>query len=354
MDMMEFTAGDILQDDAQAIVNTVNCVGIMGRGIALQFKHQFPDNFKQYAAACKRSEVRPGAMFVCETGNLTGPRYIINFPTKRHWKGASRIEDIETGLDALVQVVLDKGITSLAIPPLGCGLGGLDWSRVRPLITEKLATLPDVRIKVYEPLGSPAAGQVRNKPVPAMTPGRAALVILMRRYLAGLLDPFITLLEVHKLLYFLQESGEDLRLRFKQAPYGPYAENLRHVLHVIEGHLVSGYGDGGDQPGKELSLVPGALEDAGHYLETHIPVKEHIERVADLVQGFESSFGLELLATVHWVVTRQKITPPDEVVTQVHAWNARKKQFTPRQIRLALDTLMRKRWCEGALAVSAF
>lgn len=351
--MMEFTAGDILQDDAQAVVNTVNCVGIMGRGIALQFKHQFPDNFKQYAAACKRSEVRPGAMFVCETGNLTGPRYIINFPTKRHWKGASRIEDIEAGLDDLVRVVLDKGITSLALPPLGCGLGGLDWSQVKPLIAKKLATLSDVRIKVYEPSGSPAAGQVCNKPVPAMTPGRAALVILMRRYLAGLLDPFITLLEVHKLLYFLQESGEDLRLRFKQAPYGPYAENLRHVLHAIDGHLVSGYGDGGDQPGKELSLVPGALEDAEQYLDANAPVKNHLERVADLVKGFESAFGLELLATVHWVVTRQHIADPEEVIKQVYAWNARKKQFTPRQIRLALDTLAQKGWVMGVTSGTA-
>lgn len=352
--MMEFTAGDILQDDAQAVVNTVNCVGIMGRGIALQFKNQFPDNFKQYAAACKRSEVRPGAMFVHETGNLTGPRYIINFPTKRHWKGASRIEDIETGLDDLVRFVLDKGITSLALPPLGCGLGGLDWSRVKPVITEKLAALSDVRIKVYEPSGSPAAvEQVRNKPVPNMTAGRAALIILMRRYLAGLLDPFITLLEVHKLLYFLQESGEALRLQFKPAVYGPYAENLRHVLHAIEGHFVSGYGDGGDQPGKELALVPGAERDAEHYLDANAPVKVHLERVADLVKGFESAFGLELLATVHWVVTRQRVADPEEVIKQVYAWNARKRQFTPRQIRLALKTLAEKRWIDSPSLVSA-
>lgn len=352
--MMEFTTGDILKDDTEAVVNTVNCVGVMGRGIALQFKKRFPDNFKEYAAACKRSEVRPGTMFVHETGTLTNPRYIINFPTKRHWRGASRIEDIEAGLDALIEVVWDKGINSLALPPLGCGLGGLDWSQVKSLIINKLSVLRDVRIRVYEPLGSPSATkQVRNKPVPKMTPGRAALIILMRRYLAGLLDPFITLLEVHKLLYFLQESGENLRLRFKPALYGPYAENLRHVLHATEGHYISGYADGGDQPDKALYLIPGALKNAEQFLDAQAPVKSRLERVADLVKGFESSFGLELLATVHWVVTHNQIADSDEVIKRVYAWNHRKKQFTPRQIRLALKILSQKQWIDSIFLDSA-
>lgn len=140
--MIEFTSGDILKDDVDAIVNTVNCVGIMGRGIALQFKNAWPENFKAYEAACKREEVQPGRMFVYEVGQLTTPRYIINFPTKRHWRGKSRIEDIESGLKALVGEIRQRGIRSIAIPPLGSGLGGLDWNDVRPRIEAAMREVP--------------------------------------------------------------------------------------------------------------------------------------------------------------------------------------------------------------------
>ena len=149
---MEFTNGNILQADTEAIVNTVNCVGYMGRGIAAQFKRVYPDNFKAYQLACKREEVVPGEMFVFETGLLTGPRYIVNFPTKRHWRAKSRIEDIESGLVALMAEIKQRGIRSIAIPPLGCGLGGLDWQDVRPLIQRAFADLSHVRTIVFEPL----------------------------------------------------------------------------------------------------------------------------------------------------------------------------------------------------------
>lgn len=148
--MMEFTSGNILRADAEAIVNTVNCVGVMGRGLALQFKREYPANFKAYEAACKRKEVVPGRMLMFETGQLTNPRFIVNFPTKRHWRGASRIDDIEAGLVALVHEVKKRGIKSIAIPPLGCGLGGLDWNGVRPLIERAFKTLPEVRTLVFE------------------------------------------------------------------------------------------------------------------------------------------------------------------------------------------------------------
>ena len=127
--MIEYAQGDMLKCEAEALVNTVNCVGVMGRGIAVQFKKMFPENFAAYAAACKRKEVQPGRMFVFETDELTFPRIIINFPTKRHWRGKSRIEDIESGLMALVATIRERGICSVAIPPLGSGLGGLDWHR---------------------------------------------------------------------------------------------------------------------------------------------------------------------------------------------------------------------------------
>ncbi len=268
--MIDYRTGDILKDESEALVNTVNCVGIMGRGIALQFKDAYPDNFKEYAAACKRGDVKPGNMLVYETNELTGPRYIINFPTKRHWRGKSRIEDVKSGLVALVEVLREKRIHSIAIPPLGSGLGGLNWADVRPLIETAMRKLSDVRVTVYEPKGAPSTETMsHSRNVPKMTAGRAALVELINRYQAGLLDPQVSLLEVHKLMYFLQESGEPLRLQFQAAPYGPYAENLRHVLHAVEGHLISGYADGGDAPDKLLSLEPGATEDATAFLAEH-------------------------------------------------------------------------------------
>ncbi len=347
--MIEYKSGDILREDAEALVNTVNCVGVMGRGIALQFKKAFPKNFKAYAVACKNEEVQPGRLFVFETGQLTNPRYIINFPTKRHWRGKSRMEDIEAGLADLVATIRRHDIRSIAIPPLGSGLGGLEWAEVKARIEEHLASLGDVQVLVYEPKGAPATDRmVHHREVPKMTAGRAALVELMDRYLRGLLDPFVTLLEVHKLMYFMQEAGEPLRLNYKQAPYGPYAENLRHVLNAIEGHMVSGYADGGDAPEKPLKLVPGAVPEANAFLEQQSDTLARFERVSALVEGFESPFGLELLSTVYWVLKHENPESMDDVVRQTYAWAERKRQFTPRQIVLAVDVLANKGWARLA------
>ncbi len=344
--MIKYKTGNLLTEDVHAIVNTVNCVGVMGRGIALQFKKTFPDNFKAYAAACKRNEVIPGKMFVFETRTVTNPKFIINFPTKRHWRGKSRMEDIESGLEDLVQVITEYGITSIALPPLGSGLGGLDWVDVRERIEACLAPLQNVQVIVFEPKGAPVAEKiVKNREVPKMTPGRAALIELVHSYLGGLLDPFITLLEVHKLMYFLQESGQQLRLNYTKSIYGPYAKNLRHVLNTIEGYFLSGYADGGDNPNKELKLVPGAYDDATKFLQTHNDTTRHYDRVTDLVEGFESPFGLELLSTVHWIVKKDgKAHTTQEVIDQTYRWNDRKKQFTTRQIKLALSVLAKKEW----------
>lgn len=343
--MIEYKTGDILAEDAEALVNTVNCVGFMGRGIALQFKKAWPENFKAYAAACRRHEVQPGRMLVFETGLLTNPRYLINFPTKRHWRGNSRIEDIEAGLTALVEEVRKRGIRSIAIPPLGAGLGGLDWAEVRTRIERAMGELPEVKIIVFEPQETPASSKsYRAKKVPAMTPGRAALVGLMDRYLAGLLDPFVSLLEVHKLMYFMQEAGEPLRLRLAKGPYGPYAENLRHVLSEMDGYYISGYGAGGDAPDKHLELVPGAVEDARATLAEHPETLGRFERVAKLVEGFESPFGLELLATVHWVSTYEGATSEEDAIAHTYAWGERKRQFSRQQVLLAQRVLEERGW----------
>lgn len=181
-----------------------------------------------------------------------------------------------------------------------------------------------------------------------MTPGRAALVGLMDRYLAGLLDPFVSLLEVHKLMYFMQEAGEPLRLRMEKATYGPYAENLRHVLNDVEGYFVTGYGDGGEAPDKTLEIVPGAVEGARATLDTKPETRERLERVADLVEGFESPFGLELLSTVHWLATREGVSSDEDAVARAYQWGPRKRRFAPKQIALARRVLSEKGWLEPA------
>lgn len=344
--MIEFKTGDILREDVEALVNTVNCVGIMGRGIALQFKNDFPENFKAYETACAREEVQPGKMFVFESRTLTNPKFIINFPTKRHWRGKSRMEDIESGLRALVEEIQTRGIRSIAIPPLGSGLGGLNWADVRRRIVAALEGLGDTQVIVFEPSSAPVA--TRSREVPNMTPGRAALVVLMHRYLGGLMDPFVTLLEVHKLMYFMQEAGEPLRLQYAKAPYGPYAENLRHVLRAVEGHLVSGYSDGGDAPDKQIELVPGAVKDAEAFLADKHETADRFDRVGKLVEGFETPFGLELLATVHWVASRESATSAEDATAKVYAWNDRKKHFSARQIGIAFEALRSKGWLAAA------
>jgi len=345
--MIEYKTGDILSEEAEALVNSVNCVGVMGRGIALQFKKAFPGNFNAYVARCERNQMRPGRVFVFETGQTVPPRYIINFPTKRHWRGKSRIEDIEAGLASLTEEIRSYGIRSIAIPPLGSGLGGLDWPEVRTRLEAALKDFEDVKVVIFEPGGGPADDRAnRSSNVPNMTAARAALVGLMDRYLLALLDPFVTLLEVHKLLYFMQEAGERLRLNFQKAPYGPYAENLRHLLHTIEGHFISGYADGGDAPDKQLEVVPGAIEEARIFLERHPETHRRFNHVVDLIEGFESSFGLELLSTIHWVASKEQVKTVDDVAERTYAWNERKKQFSRRQIDLAVEVLSQKKWID--------
>lgn len=347
--MTEITQGNLLEAPVEALVNTVNCAGYMGKGIALQFKQAFPANFKHYEAACNRGEMMPGKMLIHDNGGLVNPRYIINFPTKRHWKGKSRIADIESGLKALVGDVHRLGIQSIALPPLGCGLGGLDWRVVRPLIEQAFATLPDVQVLLFEPAGTPNA---KSMPVrterPHMTPARALFIKLMDAYSA--LDYNRTLLEVQKLAYFLQEAGEPLRLKYEAGHYGPYAANLNKVLEVMEGHFIRGYGDS-QKPDAEIELLPGAVDEASAFLVHRQDSRARLEQVANLIERFETPYGMELLATVHWVAHyggRQGETlaaDADAAIDVVHSWNPRKKNiFKPDHIRAAWTQLTDRGW----------
>jgi O-acetyl-ADP-ribose deacetylase (regulator of RNase III) len=343
--MVKLTQGDILKARADALVNTVNCVGVMGRGIALQFRKAFPDNFEAYKYVCDRKQLHPGQVFVYDLGRLEPPRYVINFPTKRHWKGRSKLEDIQAGLEALVREIRVRGIRSVAVPPLGCGLGGLDWNVVRPMIEKAFASLPEVDVEVYEPKGAPEPeAMVDHTEMPGMTPGRAALLGLMRRYLGGLMDTSVSLLEIHKLMYFLQETGEPLRLDYAKAPYGPYAKNLRHVLIRLQGHFVTGYGDAEDKPNRKIELKPEASNLAEDFLKEHEDTRKRLDRVGNLIAGFETPYGMELLSTVHWVATREGAQTQEEVLTRTYEWGERKKMFKSDHVQVAWRVLKDKGW----------
>lgn len=353
--MIEFKKGNILKQDAEALVNTVNCVGVMGRGIALQFKEAFPDNYKHYKEACKKGEVKPGKMFVFDTHVLLGPKIIINFPTKRHWKEKSRLEDIESGLPDLIKALKDKQIHSVAIPPLGCGLGGLDWKVVRPIIEKALSGLPDLKVYLFEP--EPNITIIAQNPAaekPKLTIGRAALLALIGKYLEALMDESISLLEIHKLLYFMQIAGEPLQLRYQKALYGPYAENLRHVLSLLNGHYISGYDDHIDSPDKPIEVINGAISEGEAFLQNHLETLDRFNRVCKLINGFESPFGMELLSTVHWVAAQEKAVDKTQAAALIYAWNKRKQMFSEEHIGLAWETLKSQEWISSKATENAF
>ena len=352
--MWRRTEGNILEADVQALVNTVNTVGVTGKGIALQFKKAFPGMFREYEAICKANKLHPGQMHVYELGlddrGITAnPRYIINFPTKRHWKGQSKLADIVAGLNALVDELKRRRITSVAIPPLGCGQGGLDWDEVRPLIERAMERIPEVEALIYAPKGSPEPIAMINRTErPELTPSRANMLRLLSEY--PILGYELSLLEIHKILYFLQVAGEPLRLRFDQGQYGPYADNLRHVLHRFEGHFIEGFGDGRNNPRTPIRLIDEAVNEAARVsAESSTPEqKERVRRVFELIEGFETPYGMELLASAHWVVSQQGVpNEPNAVVDAVQGWNERKRKvMRPDHIRVAWNRLDRLGWLD--------
>jgi len=345
--MIVHATGNLLQSGAEALVNTVNCIGYMGKGIALQFKKAFPENFKAYQRACKVGKVKPGNMFSFETDTMTNPKYIINFPTKRHWREKSRVQYIEAGLDALVKDVESLGIQSIAVPPLGAGYGGLDWPIIRPMIEEKFADTSAVRVLLYKPSGSPAA---ETMPIgtdrPKMTSARALLIKMIDQYAS--LAYRTTLLEIHKLAYFLQEAGENLRLKYEAAYYGPYAANLNKVLEIMEGHFLQGYGDN-QKPDVDIHLMPSAVETAGTFLAGRQGSIGRLNKVNNLIEGFETPYGMELLSSVHWVAKHK--TPPatdsESAIDAVMAWNNRKRMmFKSSHINVAWEHLKHQGWLD--------
>ncbi|OEZ80827.1 macro domain protein [Janthinobacterium sp. HH106] len=347
--MFKITSGNLLDAPVEALVNTVNTEGVMGKGIALQFKQAFPTMFKAYELACKAKEVRLGKVHLYDLGGLVGgPQWIVNFPTKGHWKSKSRLIDIEAGLADLVIQVQALGIRSIAVPPLGCGYGGLDWADVEPLIRAAFTDLPNVEVHMYPPGNTPSASDMKiGTDRPKITPGRAALISVFDRYKKGHLAPDIQLLEVHKLMYFLQEAGQPLRLRYEPRAFGPYALNLRQVLIQLEGHYIQGYGAGSDNPKTKIDLMEGAVEEAATLVNADPDTVARIDRVATLIQGFEDPYGLELLSSVHWVMCHAPNAreSAEATVNAVHAWNDRKRRMLKREhLEYAWERLTSEGW----------
>lgn len=344
--MIEFKQGNLLEEKAEALVNTVNCVGVMGKGIALQFKQAFPENFKQYKKACDAQTVQPGKMFIVSTGSLLFPRYIINFPTKRHWKGKSKLEDIQSGLKALVEEVRQYGIRSIAIPPLGCGNGGLDWSVIKPMIVKAFDDLSDVQVVIFEPDGAPAASEIKIATAkPQMTRARALLIQVIDRYQ---LDGYrLSKIEVQKLAYFLWAAGipDFQKLRYGKDQFGPYADNLNHVLEHIDGHYIRGFGDRSQT--SEIYVLPEGQRASNDFLKGDLEATQQLARISELIDGFETPYGMEMLATVHWVAQEdpKAVTDCEYAIAKVHEWSDRKRQlFKPDHLRIAWERLQEQDW----------
>jgi O-acetyl-ADP-ribose deacetylase (regulator of RNase III) len=316
--MIRFTTGNLFDADVDAIVNTVNTMGVMGKGIALMFKERFPENFKAYAVACKARQVKLGRMFVTEVPELSGPRWIINFPTKANWRFPSKLAWIESGLEDLKRVIAENAIRSIAIPPLGAGNGGLDWRDVRPLIEAALGDLPGVDVVVYEPT---AAYQNVTKTTgkEELTPARALIAEMVRRYEVMGFD--CSILEVQKLGWMLTRViarlglVDPLKLSFEANRYGPYADNLRHLLDNLDGsylHSEKRLADAG--PADVLHFAPDHQAKLPAYFRTAegAAYVEGIEKTDALIDGFQSPLGMEALATVDWLLTRENAEPTVE------------------------------------------
>lgn len=338
--MITYKTGNILDADAEALVNTVNTVGVMGKGIALQFRKHFPENNKAYAQAVKDGSLKLGAVQVVPVSSTSGTRFIINFPTKGHWRNPSKLSWIIEGLQDLRKTLQSLPVRSIAIPPLGCGNGGLDWNVVRPEIEKALADIPQ-EVQLYQP--SAAVKEVlmnEFNPVAAkLTPARAMVLHLLYRYRA--LGEAASEFAAEKLAYFLQRFGEkQLKLVFKQGYYGPYSGKVRHVLFALNGYYLSGFEQKQAKPFEELQLKTERAVELKTYVTEELSDDERsrLESVSKLIHGFESPYGLELLATVDFLIQQEETFDENEIVKKL--WSQRKiGMFSEPHVRKAVDHL---------------
>jgi O-acetyl-ADP-ribose deacetylase (regulator of RNase III) len=343
--MITFTQGNLLDAPVEALVNTVNTVGVMGKGIALMFRDAFPENLKAYEAACKAGEVEVGRMFVTRRAELMGPKWIINFPTKKHWRNPSKIEWVDAGLEDLKRIIVAEGIGSIALPPLGSGNGGLNWNTVRDRIEAVLGELPGVEVVVYEPTDRYMA-VAKRKGVEKLTPARALVAELVRRY--SVLGFECTLLEIQKLAYLLERRIENQRLpnpldlQFAANKYGPYADRLRHLLDGLDGSYLHADKRLGDATAFDtISFDEAKRDKVSVYLQSEAKAyAPALDATSDLIDGFESPLGMELLATVDWLLFQQKVPQDVAGVRQgLRAWPG-PGNAAERKMRLFDDRLL--------------
>lgn len=324
---MKFIQGNLLDSDAQALVNTVNTVGVMGKGIALQFKERFPENYRAYAKACKNGEVVVGKMFVFEELTMDGKKTIINFPTKEQWFRKSRLEYIEKGLVDLVRLIRERNLTSVAIPPLGTGNGGLEWPTVKAIMEKHLGGLSGVEVLVYEPNAEIKKILQEESPLREvkLTPARAMLLYALFKY--ERFGEYPTVFTANKIMYFLQQSGENLRLTFEPYTYGPYSQAVEKVLYALNGTYLTGLEQMQARPFEQLKLNYDKYREIEAYVETSLSSAQR-QRLSDLfkvIEGFESTFSLEILSSVHYLKKNHPDLGKNEILAKIQAWNNRKK-----------------------------
>ncbi len=340
--MITYKTGNMLSAPVEALVNTVNTVGVMGKGIALQFKESFPENYKAYAAAVKREAVKTGNMFVTELNRIDQLRYIINFPTKQHWKAPSQLSYISEGLIDLRRVLLELKIQSVAMPPLGCGNGGLDWAIVRPMIDQALAGL-DMDIQVFEPSAEVIARlekEAASKQV-NLTPARAMMLSLLYHYRQ--LGEYASEFAAEKLMYFLQRVGEpQLQLDFQKHYYGPYSGKVRHVLYALNGQFIKGVSLKNNRPFEPIELNMDRVGEVDRFImeQANADQRKRLEILVELLDGFQSPAGLELLASLDFLIRENKTFDIDLLSGALKQWSSRKERlFTHHHIAAALSRL---------------
>lgn len=326
--MIKLVKGNLLNAETEALVNTVNTVGVMGKGIALQFKKKFPQNYVVYRKACKDKTFNTGEVLTVEVGDLLRRQIIINFPTKAHWRSPSKYEYISEGLKALKAEIIKHKINSIAIPPLGCGNGGLEWTKVKSMIEESLQDL-DCEIHLYTPNKEIKAvlQKEENKATAELSPARAMLLYLMFAYEAS--GEQSSLFAVNKLAWFLQRRGEKLRLKFEAHHYGPYSVQINHVLQYLNGVYLKGMEQNVVKPFEPLILNYDKYQDVKNYINTKLTAehKQRLEDVTKLLRGFESDFSIELLASIDYILKDDKSKKVEDVAKELASWNKRKNNL---------------------------
>ena len=334
--MIKFVTGNILESEAQALVNTVNTVGVMGKGIALQFKKAFPSNYKAYSKACKNNEIVIGKLFVTTDQNITnGEKIIINFPTKKDWRKPSEYSYIEEGLDDLIKIIETWQIKSLAIPPLGSGNGGLEWESVKKIIAKKLGFL-NTEIFVYEPTAE--IKESLKKERVKLTDARALLLYVLYDLVKN--GEYVSEFSSEKVCYFLQKFGAKKYFRLEYTPnfYGPYSGKVRFVLNVLNGSYLMGYSDMNKKPFAPLTLVADGYETVKNHVESKKELFEIAHKTMEFLNGFYSDFALELLSTIDYIVATYKTYDVQTVSKKLEEWSNRKRSkfANPRYIDISL------------------